>query len=470
MQELLAEQFQAFTQSYARPPFAGLRANTLKITAGQLRSLLPLALQQTPWEPAGFWYTETGPDAAGFSPGKHPYHAAGLYYLQEPSAMQPAALLQPSPGETVLDLCAAPGGKTTQLAAQMQNQGLLVANEIHPKRAWELAANLERLGITHSIITNETPQHLADQWGPFFDKVLVDAPCSGEGMFRKGDIARQEWSPEHVASCALRQAAILEQAARMLKPGGLLVYSTCTFNPDENEAVIARFLQKTPQFEVLSAARAPEVAGGRPDWLAPEIRLEALKHAWRIWPHQGPGEGHFAVLLQNNTDQGIRAQPKPSNKRRGQSALQTLNMNTPAGMAFAEFCQEHLTGDWLALSGRLAQAGAYLYLLPLGMPDLSGLHTLHPGWWLGTFKEGQNSRQVRFEPAHALALGLSPGDCRQELQLEPAQQLAYLHGEVLPSEGDDGWVQVCAQGFGLGWGKRQQGRLKNAYPRGLRWV
>ena len=190
-------------------------------------------------------------------PGKHPYHAAGLYYLQDPSAMAVAELLDPQPGERVLDLAAAPGGKATHIAAKMQGQGLLVANEIHPKRAWELAGNLERWGAINVAITNETPERLAERFEDFFDRVLVDAPCSGEGMLRKGEAARVEWAPELVHGCALRQTTILEQAARLVRPGGRLVYSTCTFNPEENEGTVARFLDTHPEFELIEPSRRP---------------------------------------------------------------------------------------------------------------------------------------------------------------------------------------------------------------------
>ena len=165
--------------------------------------------------------------------------------------MAVAELLNPRPGEAVLDLCAAPGGKTTHLAALMGNQGVLVANETHPKRVWELAENLERWGTHNTIITNESPPRLAERLSGFFDKILVDAPCSGEGMFRKSEAARRDWSLEHTLHCAQRQLAILDSAAQMLKPGGLLAYSTCTFNPLENEATVARFLKSHPDFEIL---------------------------------------------------------------------------------------------------------------------------------------------------------------------------------------------------------------------------
>ena len=242
MQHLLGDQYPAFLAACAQPAVAGLRLNTLKISPQEFQSISPWPLSPLPWSVAGFAL----PSAA--QPGKHPYHAAGLYYLQDPSAMAAAEVLAPRPGERVLDLAAAPGGKSTHLAALMQNQGLLVANEIHPQRAWDLAENLERCGVQMACITNETPARLAQAWGGMFDRVLLDAPCSGEGMFRKSERARGEWSPEHVAACATRQGGILNEAARLVRPGGWLLYATCTFAPQEDEQTIGQFLQAHPEF------------------------------------------------------------------------------------------------------------------------------------------------------------------------------------------------------------------------------
>ena len=251
MERLLGGEYPAFLASYAERPSVGLRVNTLKTTPEVFHQIAPFELAPVPWCAAGF--TIVGDDIEA---GKHPFHAAGLYYLQDPSAMAVAELLDPQPGERVLDLASAPGGKATHIAAQMQGQGLLVANEIHPKRAWELASNLERWGAANVTITNETPERLAERFEGFFDRVLVDAPCSGEGMMRKGEAARVEWASELIHGCALRQSGILEHAARLVQPGGRLVYSTCTFNPEENEGTVARFLAAHPEFAADRAAAA----------------------------------------------------------------------------------------------------------------------------------------------------------------------------------------------------------------------
>lgn len=448
MRELLGEEYPPYLACLEECSTLGLRVNSLKISPDELAKRLPIPLARVPWCPTGFISL---PEA---TPGKHPYHAAGIYYLQDPAAMAAVEILAPQPGERILDLSAAPGGKTTHLAALMENQGLLVANEIHPQRVWELAENLERCGVTHAVVTNETPERLAAHFGAFFDRVLVDAPCSGEGMFRKSKAARQDWSPALVRSCALRQASILAQAVQLVRPGGWLAYTTCTFNPQENESVIAALLKESPEFDL---AAIPHQAGffpARPDWV--ESAPDSIKRAVRLWPHLAPGEGHFIALLRRRIT--------------AQTASMTMMKHKKVPLISAtirkwldEFCQTSL--QFVFEPDRLLQVGTYLYLIGKELPDLEGLKVIHPGWWLGTLKKG------RFEPAHALALGLKAKDARQTIDFAPgaAELGAYLVGETLPSKGTDGWVLVCVDGFPLGWGKRTQGVLKNFYPRGLRW-
>ena len=282
MRRLLGEDYDAFSASFSRPRAVGLRLNPLKGTS--LPDLSAFSLTPVPWEPCGYYYD---PETR---PGKSAYHEAGLYYLQEASAMAPAALLDPKPGERVLDLCAAPGGKSTQLAGKMQGRGLLVCNEISPKRAKILASNIERLGIANALVLNEHPQRLEARFEGFFDKILVDAPCSGEGMFRKEEAAVTDWSEETVFMCARRQAEILHSAALMLRPGGRLVYSTCTFSPEENEGSVSEFLKTHPDFSI-EAVDAPWFSPGRPDWI--ECPAPGLEQTFRLWPHRLLGEGHY---------------------------------------------------------------------------------------------------------------------------------------------------------------------------------
>ena len=444
MSRLLGEEYPAFRAALQARPHVGLRVNTLKCPVAEARARLPFALEPVPWCRSGFRVTD------GSRPGKHPYHAAGLYYLQEPSAMAPAEILAPQPGERVLDLAAAPGGKTTHMAALMRNQGLLVANDVQPKRVHEMTNNLDRWGATHLAVLVEQPRRLAERLGAFFDRVLVDAPCSGEGMFRKDAAARRTWTPNHVARCARLQAGILRHAARLVRPGGFLLYSTCTFAPEEDEGTVGRFLEAHPDFEVEVIPAAHGFARARPEWA--DARPE-VAGAVRLWPHKIAGEGHFVALLRRRAD----APPGPR--------LPLLRPRPPRGEMLAHYrafvsqtlCCEPAPRD------RLAVFGNRLYALPEGLPDLKGLRVERFGWWLGSFKTG------RFEPAHALALALSAEDFQQRVDFaaDAAEALAYLRREPLPSPGPEGWVAVTVDGFPLGWARRVQGVLKSRAPRWL---
>mgnify|MGYP003295161035 CR=1 FL=1 len=261
MQEMLGEEYPAFLQSYEEEKKQSLRINPLKGSEQALKEKVDFLGEQVLWAKGGFYYDEEK------RPGKHPYHDAGVYYIQEPSAMAPVELLDVKSGDRVLDLCAAPGGKSTQIAAKLQRQGFLLCNEIHPARAKILSENVERMGIVNACVTNETPAHLAEVFPEYFDKILVDAPCSGEGMFRKNEAACEEWSPENVQLCAERQDEILDCAAQMLRPGGRLVYSTCTFAPAENEGSVSRFLQRNPDFSIKEAKKTEGMSDGRADWV-----------------------------------------------------------------------------------------------------------------------------------------------------------------------------------------------------------
>lgn len=446
---LLGAEWDAFAATYAQPPVLGLRVNTLKLPASALRErLAPLNLNPAPWCPTGFSVDADAAARAGVRLGKSPLHAAGLYYLQEPSAMAAAEALAPQPGERVLDLCAAPGGKSTHLAAQMNNQGLLIANEMVPGRAAIVAENLERWGVRHAVVTNETPSRLASRWPGGFDCVLVDAPCSGEGMFRRllADGARVQWSAAQVSGCALRQADILQSAAQLLRPGGRLVYSTCTFNLEENERVIARFLEARTDFELAALPPAPGWTPG----LGP---LAGHPGVARLWPQQAAGEGHFLAHLQRHPAASAgAAMPRPRTPPRLERA---------ALRAWEAFCAANLV---MEPPGALVQTGTYLYQRPEPALDMTGLRVLRPGWWLGEV------RGERLEPSHALALGLTHADFQRTLDLthdDPAV-LAYLRGETLIAEGAAGWLAVCVDSFPLGWGKRGGAVVKNHYPKGLR--
>lgn len=420
MKTQLGPEYEEFLKSLERPRAVALRMNPLKVS--QVPKL-PFLGDPVPWEPMGYYYD---PEAR---PGLHVYHEAGVYYLQEASAMAPVSLLDPKPGERVCDLCAAPGGKTSQIAGRMLGRGFLLCNEINPKRAKILSRNMERMGAANALVTNEHPASLASRFPGFFDRVLVDAPCSGEGMFRKEEAAVTDWSPETVQMCARRQGEILHSAAQMVRPGGRLVYSTCTFAPEENEGTVAAFLAAHPEFSP-EAVQAP--------WFVP-----GENGSYRMWPHKLLGEGHFAAVL-----------------RKAEGDCDDI----PAGNA------EKLPGEWSQFAKELGITlpqgsarlfGQILWWAPEEMPQLKGIKVLRPGLELGTVKKG------RFEPAHALALWLKTCTQVQNYKAESGEIRDYLHGEVVPGSAK-GWCLVQADGYSIGWGKGDGNRIKNHYPKGLR--
>jgi NOL1/NOP2/sun family putative RNA methylase len=432
MEAMLGPEYPAFLSSLERPLQKGLRLSRRKAL-----SKVPFVTEPIPWTENGYYYD---PDTR---PGKHPYHEAGLYYLQEPSAMAPAGLLSPQPGDRVLDLCAAPGGKSTQLGDMLEGQGLLVANEINPKRAKILSRNIERMGIPNALVLNMHPRDLEGRFPEFFDKILVDAPCSGEGMFRKEEAAVTDWSQATVEMCAGRQAEILDSAAKMLRPGGLLCYSTCTFSPEEDEGAVAAFLSRHPDFHIVHVD-APWFAPGDPQWTS--LETPELSDTFRLWPHRLSGEGHYAALLQRDGDGSVSP------------------LSPPASVPMPKELSDFLEALEITLpEGRLISFGPSLYLVPEALPELRGLKVLRPGLELGQVKKG------RFEPAHALALWLSTAKTTADFPADSQEILQYLQGQVL-SGPQTGWTLVTVDGLSLGWAKGSGGQLKNHFPKGLRWV
>ncbi|MBO8127305.1 MAG: RsmF rRNA methyltransferase first C-terminal domain-containing protein [Firmicutes bacterium] len=443
MQALLGDEYPAFLQSYEEERTYGLRVNTLKVAAQTFAELAPFHLEPISWAQEGFYYRPED------KPGKHPYHAAGLYYIQEPSAMAVVSVLDPQPGERVLDIAAAPGGKATHIAAKLQGRGLLIANEIVPSRAKVLSQNVERLGIKNCVVTNEPPEVLAERFPQFFHRVLVDAPCSGEGMFRKDPEVVNEWSTDHVIGCSMRQQNILNSSAELIAPGGILVYSTCTFNPVENEQVISHFLEKHPEFSLVQVEGHPEFAPGNPSW-ANSTDPELTKTV-RLWPHRLKGEGHFLAVMRKTDGPAGRH----VDYRQQEATKADLK-------PYLEWAGENLN---VIPEGQAVLFGPHLYLVPEGCPSLAGLKVLRPGWHLGEV------RKRRFIPGHALALALNPAEvkCQVDLASESEEVQAYLRGETLNLEGEEGWHLVSVDGFSLGWGKLTGTTLKNHYPKGLRW-
>lgn len=440
MQKLLGLEYDEFIASYDNQRAQGIRVNTLKIDIDSFKRVCPFELKSSiPWEERGFYIEEE-------KPGKHSYHAAGLYYVQEPSAMAVASTLGIQKGDRVLDLCAAPGGKSTQAAAYLEGVGVLVANEIEAKRARILSENIERCGIRNAIVTNNSPGELENYFEGYFDKIIVDAPCSGEGMFKKEEAAIEEWSQENVIRCSIRQKNILESAEKMLKPGGFMIYSTCTFSPEENEMVIEDFLNKYNNFKIVEIDKKKGFSQGFYE-LVEDIEL---KKSIRLFPHKLRGEGHFLCLLQKLD--GDIAGEKPFKSNIKKEDLKD----------YFTFTKENLN---VSIDKNMYMAGENLYSLPEGVPELKGLRILRSGIHLGSFKKN------RFEPNHALALTLKYGEAIRNVSLksESNEVLSYLKGDTLTTDVKDGWCVVNVDGYSLGWGKISRGILKNHYPKGLRW-
>lgn len=464
MKEMLGDEYGAFLDAYDKPRRQALRVNTLKCTVEDFlaKAAGRFDLKPVPWCPEGFYYEEQD------RPGKHPWHEAGMYYIQEPSAMAVAAMSGARPGERVLDLCAAPGGKSTQLAAMLQGRGLLVSNEIQPGRAKILSQNIERMGIRNAVVVNAASEELVPRFPSFFDRIIVDAPCSGEGMFRKEAAAIPNWSEENVLRCAQRQAAILDCAAQMLSDGGTLVYSTCTFAPQEDEGTVAAFLARHPEFTPIDL---PAQLGGEMqaygfaegNFVHP---AETARKTIRLWPHRLDGEGHFLAAFVRDGDR------IPHHSRAARAG--TADAADEAALRlWRDFADDALADagvltDAAALADAYAvpvQFGQQLYLMPEPV-DLTGLKVLRPGLLLGEI------RKDRFVPAHSLAMALRPGEAVRVLTLtaDDPRAAAFLRGESLPCAEvtGDGWTLVTVDGCSIGWGKCTGGILKNHYPKGLR--
>lgn len=463
MRSFLGEEADDFFESYEESRRFGLRINPLK-EEKELPEWLQ-KLPEIPWSSEGRYYED------GIRPGKHPLHEAGLYYIQEPSAQACAEALAPKPGERILDLCAAPGGKSTHLAGKMGQKGLIVCNEIHPARAKILSQNVERMGIANAVVTNMDPMDMVPRFRTFFDRIAVDAPCSGEGMFRKDENARTEWSEEHVKVCAQRQDMILNCAAQMLKGGGRILYSTCTFSPEENEQTVERFLNSHPEFSVIQPVNAGFFSSGRPEWA--DGNMEQLKNTVRIWPHKSGGEGHFMALLLKEPD----LQPEEPERIKKGKKSQGKDRKKAEGLdEFESFAKECLTNTERLMEGReFLNFGENLYLMPEEMAETAGMKILRPGLHVGTIKKG------RLEPSHALALFLKKEEVSQSVEIGSGELAErYLRGEALPvndllsvsgkktAEELKGWTLVTTGGVSLGFAKADRGILKNHYPKGLR--
>lgn len=427
----LGSQYDAFAASYDSGRVYGLRYNPLKTDRESFLREMPFPLRGVPWAEEGFYYQ------ASDQPGRYVLHEAGAYYIQEPSAMAVVPLLDPQPGERILDLCAAPGGKSTQIAGRMQGRGLLVSNEIIPSRARILSQNIERMGVANCVVCRESPDRIAAAFPAFFDRVLVDAPCSGEGMFRKDDTAIAEWSPENVTMCAARQRDIMEQAAMAVRPGGILVYSTCTFSREENEEVIGSFLDGHPEFSM-------QENGVR-----------------RFWPHLTEGEGHFAAKLYKAETAG--SIPEKRGKKPSQISRSTVKRERFVTYLRGELGITDEGIEYLMKERVLFEFGDALCLMPEQMIPLKGLQVEKSGLQTGFLEKD------RIRPSHALAMALRPEYTTRCYDMTADEAARYLQGETLTVRAElKGWYLLSCQGFSMGFGKASGGQMKNHYPKGLR--
>lgn len=425
VKNILGDEFENFIKSYEKENYVGLRYNPLKSDANTFLSKVPLSLTPVPWAEEGFYYLKDE------RPGKSPLHEAGAYYIQEPSAMSAVSVLNPLPGDFVLDLCAAPGGKSTQIAGRLNGKGLLVSNEYVKDRSQILSSNIERMGVQNAVVLNETPENLSGFFPSFFDKILVDAPCSGEGMFKKEESALKEWSLENVKMCHERQLYILDEAALMLKAGGVLTYSTCTFNETENEGTVNVFLESHPEFSLVKTER--------------------------FWPHKVNGEGHFVALFQK---EGILSKEKLPAFLSKDKQDTTLLIKTflSEELALPEETVENLLRDKTPVT-----FGENIYLISKYMKPLKGLKVVRPGLHVAV------SKKNRLEPAHSLAVSLKPSDVTKTVDLSIEDCKKYIAGETINCDEDlKGWVLVSVEGFSIGFGKASGGVIKNHYPKGLR--
>lgn len=445
-QRLLGEEAPAFFTALNEESFSGFRINPLK--PGKPTATISQSTGKVPYVPTGYY---------GQVNGKSLDHVTGWVYSQEPSAMYVGEVVDPQPGERILDLCAAPGGKSTHLISLMNDQGLLVANEIFRKRAQVLAENLERWGTRNTVVMNESPEELEKQFPQFFDRILIDAPCSGEGMFRKEPAGIEYWNPEYPAECANRQRKIIASAVKMLKPGGILVYSTCTFSPEEDEQNAGWILKNYPSMEMMEIDSYPGMDHGRPEWADgnPE-----LAKAVRLFPHHIKGEGHFiAKFKYGDKVEGHSVKRKGRKKKKRQTSY---SLSKEQQKLFCEF-KDTVIPDYQP--NHLVLFGDQLYDLPSGINQLDDLNILRPGLHLGTFKKR------RFEPSLALALFLHPDKSEKTLEINEEQWRQYVHGDTIAVEQElpNGWYLLVCAGHPCGLGKLVQKTVKNFYPKGLRF-
>lgn len=448
MKDLLQDEYESYLQCYDEPRHYGLRVNTNKITVEEFLKISPWKLEPIPWIENGFYY-----DGDSISPAKHPYYFAGLYYLQEPSAMTPANRLPITPGERVLDVCAAPGGKATELGAKLQGEGVLIANDISNSRARGLLKNMELFGIKNMCVISEEPGKLIEYFPEYFDKILIDAPCSGEGMFRKEKKMVKAWEEHGPEFFSKLQRSIITQAAQMLRPGGMILYSTCTFDALENEQTIEYLMQEYPEFQICEMKGYEGFVAGKPEFT--KNKIAELSKTVRIFPHKMKGEGHYLALVKKGETE---FENKTGTYRKGNLKKMPEEL--------AEFLKDV---SWKLKQERFEVHEERVYYMPEQLPDMKGVRFLRSGLLLGELKKN------RFEPSQALAMCLKKEEYTKilDLSIDDDRVIKYLKGETLDVEDlvsrkDKGWYLVCVDGYPLGFGKLANQTLKNKYLPGWR--
>lgn len=436
MKNMLQSEFLEYLESFNQSRWNGLRVNRLKMEADTFYEKAPFSLDPVSWCENGFYYKREE------NLSRHPFYHAGLYYIQEPSAMSTASFLPVYPGDKVLDLCAAPGGKSTELGGKLMGEGLLVSNDISISRTKALLHNIEMAGISNVLVLSEEPSKLVPRFRGFFDKILVDAPCSGEGMFRKDPAMIREWSEEKVALYSKIQKEIIVEAANMLKPGGKLIYSTCTFAPDENEKTVEHLLRECKDMSLVELPMFEGFDTGHPEW--GDTKSEELKKCRRLWPHRVKGEGHFVALFEKRDD----SSSYPTRRYTYQTSKPTVEL------------EQFLSEAGLSLDKkRIEIHGERVFYMPKDLPDIKGLRIVRAGLFLGYVKK------KRFEPSQALAMTLRDGEFKNRVNLSLSDEnvIRYLKGETIQVEGRNGYALVCVEGLPLGFGKLNKGILKNKY-------
>lgn len=443
MRSLLGDEYDMYYKCLDEPMHHGIRINTMKISVEDFLKINPFHLKPVPWCTNGFYYDEQLD-----KPSKHPYYFAGLYYIQEPSAMTPASVLPVEKGDRVLDICAAPGGKSTELAAKLDGTGILISNDISASRAKALLKNLEVFGSTNSLIISEAPYKLADRYNEYFDKILIDAPCSGEGMFRKSISMVTAWENNGNRLFADIQRDILRYVVDMLKPGGMLVYSTCTFSPLENEQSVEYMLSLDNRLKLCDFDKFELFDNGHPEWS--ETGDASLTRCARLWPQRIEGEGHFVCLVKKDGDSS-------NISNTGSYRIKKPKLSEEA-LAFLS-----KLGNRIDIS-RVEMSDDKLYMIPESFPDVRGLRILRCGLYLGENKKN------RFEPSQALAMALTKDDYDNTVSFsaDDVRVIKYLKGETIEASGENGWVLVLVDGYPLGWGKLNNGVIKNKYLPGWR--